>query len=153
MSTAETKDPVTEKSSGKDPVEGRLTFPPFPPVPQGVTIVPFKEFKERGIRILGIEEGDDVERDGLGIPTVELHVRHDTDVCKTETKRKRRAKKPQQMSAAAQTPGVRKEWWEQWMDTEDSRGVTGSYNPYVLSFINIHFNVFLKLCAPETLLR
>jgi hypothetical protein len=119
MSTTETKDPV----------EGRLTFPPFPPVPEGVTIVPFAKFKERGIQIFATQEGDDEERDGLGIPTVELRVQHDTDVCKTETKRKRRAKRAQQMLAAAATPGARKEWWEQWMETEDLRVMTGAYNP------------------------
>ena len=129
MSTVETKISIPEHSSSKDPVEGRLTFPPFPPVPQGVTLIPFEKFKERGIQIFGIEEGDDVERDGLGIPTVELRVHHDTDICKTETKRKRRAKKAQQISAATRTPGVRKEWWEQWMETDDLRVVTGAYNP------------------------
>jgi hypothetical protein len=114
------------------PVDGRLTFPPFPPVPEGVTIVPFNRFKERGIQIFAIEEGDDEERDGLGIPTVQLRVHHDSDICKTETKRKKKAKKSQHIlsSAAAAIPAVRTEWWEQWMEAEDLRVSIGAYNPW-----------------------
>jgi hypothetical protein len=129
MSTTESKEPDLAPNTFKEPVEGRLTFPPFPPVPEGVTIVPFSKFKERGIQIFATEEGDDVERDGLGIPTVDLRVKHDTDVCKTETKRKKRAKKAQQMLASAVTPGARKEWWEHWMEAEDLRVAVGAYNP------------------------
>ncbi|KAF8956687.1 hypothetical protein BDZ97DRAFT_1850031 [Flammula alnicola] len=63
-----------------------IRFPPFPPVPPGVKITPFKQFKEHGIQIFS-DTG--VEIDGLGIPTVRLRVPHDTDVCKTQTKRKK----------------------------------------------------------------
>jgi hypothetical protein len=118
-------DPVSNPV--KDTADGRLTFPPFPPVPEGVVIVSFSKFKERGIQIFATGEGDDVERDGLGIPTVELRVQHDTDVCKTETKK--RAKKAQQMLAPAGIPSARKEWWEQWMEAEDLRVAVDAYNP------------------------
>jgi hypothetical protein len=63
-----------------------LKFPPFPPVPEGTTILPFASFKEKGIQIAPSHSGEEV--DGLGIPTVELRVPHDTDECKTSaTKR------------------------------------------------------------------
>ncbi|KAG5638072.1 hypothetical protein H0H81_001921 [Sphagnurus paluster] len=111
-------------------IDDRLTFPPFPTVPPGVTIIPFKDFKERGIQMFAADAGDDVERDGLGIPTVELRVKHNTDSCKTETKRKRRVAKAKQARAAAAASGVRREWWEVWADTEDSK-MSGPYNPQV----------------------
>ncbi|KIJ92109.1 hypothetical protein K443DRAFT_13847 [Laccaria amethystina LaAM-08-1] len=47
-----------------------LNFPPFPPVPEGPTILPFDSFKEKGIQIAPSQSAEEV--DGLGIPTVEL---------------------------------------------------------------------------------
>jgi hypothetical protein len=131
MSAVGSQESVPAPTQAKEPVDGRLTFPPFPPVPQAVTIVPFNQFKERGIQIFASEEGDHMERDGLGIPTIELRVQHDTDICKTETKRKQKAKKSQHMLTSAATPGVRREWWEQWMEAEDLRVSIGAYNPWV----------------------
>ncbi|KAG5715000.1 hypothetical protein E4T56_gene8777, partial [Termitomyces sp. T112] len=109
-------------------VDDRLTFPPFPMAPPGVTIIPFKDFKERGIQMF--PENDDIERDGLGIPTIELNKRHDTDQCKTETKKKKKAELlPIQKTLSA--PGARKEWWDIWMETEDSKlKMTGPYDPH-----------------------
>ncbi|GLB34237.1 hypothetical protein LshimejAT787_0111210 [Lyophyllum shimeji] len=106
-------------------LDDRLTFPPFPQPPPGVTIIPFKDFKERGIQMFATGEEDDVERDGLGIPTVELRVRHNTDACKTDTKRKR---KPKAGPTGSSAP--RKEWWEVWMENEDLK-MTGPYNPHI----------------------
>ncbi|KAF9068337.1 hypothetical protein BDP27DRAFT_1448523 [Rhodocollybia butyracea] len=61
------------------------TFPPFPPIPEGVTLIPFKDYKEKGIRIQeDSDEGPEV--DGLGIPTIDLPP-HKTDFCKTNSKR------------------------------------------------------------------
>ena len=114
--------------------DDRLTFPPFPTPPPGVTITPFKNFKEIGIQMFA-KDGDDVERDGLGIPTIALRVRHDADVCKTETKRKKPAKVDSK--AASSIPGAKLEWWEEWMDTEDQR-LSGPYNPYVPHLPNLH---------------
>ncbi|KNZ78643.1 hypothetical protein J132_11084 [Termitomyces sp. J132] len=96
--------------------------------PPGVTIIPFKDFKERGIQMF--PENDDIERDGLGIPTIELNKRHDTDQCKTETKKKKKAELlPIQKTLSA--PGARKEWWDIWMETEDSKlKMTGPYDPH-----------------------
>jgi len=67
-----------------------IKFPPFPEVPPGVKILPFKEFHEHGIQIFS-EDGEEI--DGLGIPTVALRVPHDTDECKTQAKKKRKKKK------------------------------------------------------------
>ncbi|KDR84166.1 hypothetical protein GALMADRAFT_133521 [Galerina marginata CBS 339.88] len=61
----------------------QVRFPPFPPVPPGISILPFSQFKEHGIQIFTDPELG-VEVDGLGIPTVRLRVPHDTDVCKTK---------------------------------------------------------------------
>ncbi|KAJ7772438.1 hypothetical protein B0H16DRAFT_1714640 [Mycena metata] len=104
----------------------QLRFPPFPVVPEGVTIVPFEAFQEHGIQIRLLDEPDeeDVEKDGLGIPTVPLRVKHDTDVSKTNPNRKRKTAK--ELAAAARA-GVRKEWWEDWDEGEDLRN-HGPYN-------------------------
>jgi hypothetical protein len=110
-----------------------LRFPPFPQVPEGVTIVPFDKFQEHGIQMF-TEDGDD-ELDGLGIPTVELRVKHDTDVCKTNAKRK---KKKKVEVVGVKSTSVRKEWWEQWQEGEDLR-LTSSINPYVA----LHLSLFL----------
>ncbi|KAF8076846.1 hypothetical protein FPV67DRAFT_1618811 [Lyophyllum atratum] len=111
------------------PLDDRLTFPPFPQAPPGVTIIAFKHFKERGIQMFATEQQDDVERDGLGIPTVELRVKHDTDNCKTDSAKRKRKAKTEKAAKYNPTPGVRKEWWEVWMENEDLK-MTGPYNPH-----------------------
>ena len=69
-------------SSAPDPAPVR--FPPFPPVPGGVTIRPFSTFKEYGIQIFtDPETGNEI--DGLGIPTIRLRIPHNTDAPKTQT--------------------------------------------------------------------
>ncbi|KAG6836029.1 hypothetical protein H0H93_012174, partial [Arthromyces matolae] len=117
---------TTDNTPTVNPLNDRLTFPPFPQPPPGVTITPFKDFKEHGIQMFPTEN-DDVERDGLGIPTVALSKKHDTDKCKTETTRKRKVEN----IIASKAPGVRKEWWELWMENEDLKR-TGPYDPHVL---------------------
>ncbi|RDB19813.1 hypothetical protein Hypma_013006 [Hypsizygus marmoreus] len=126
MSSPQPSQPA-QQASAKAPVEDRLTFPPFPQAPPGVTIIPFKQFKEHGIQMFATDGDDDVERDGLGIPTTELRVHHDTDFCKTETKRKRKAQKREQFKTST-IPGARKEWWQHWEEAEDLRS-TRPYNP------------------------
>ena len=127
--------PPPDPHNAKPVSDDRLTFPPFPTTPAGVTITPFKNFKENGIQMFA-KDGDDVERDGLGIPTIALRVRHDTDVCKTETKRKKppKAEKPK---GASSIPGAKQEWWEEWMDEEDQR-LSEPYNPCVLHLPRLH---------------
>lgn len=104
-----------------------LKFPPFPAPPEGVNIIPFKNFRERGIQMFSVNDGTEV--DGLGIPTVELKVRHVTDGCKTDGRR------PNKKATAVQNltePKRRLEWWEQWAEGEDLRVTSFNYNPCVL---------------------
>ncbi|KAJ6555442.1 hypothetical protein DFH09DRAFT_1280454 [Mycena vulgaris] len=121
MST-EAPTPVLSKQSDTR----KFHFPPFPAAPEGVTIVPFKDFQEHGIQIQLFEAEDEVERDSLGIATVALRVKHDTDVSKTNPNRKKKSAK--EMIAAR--PGFRKEWWEDWEEGEDLRN-HGPYNDNV----------------------
>ncbi|KAJ6457531.1 hypothetical protein C8R47DRAFT_1247099 [Mycena vitilis] len=73
---------IASPSTPVQPAYHKLRFPPFPQVPEGVTIVPFKSFTERGIQLFRTEDEDgdgdgfEKERDGLGIPTVALRAKH-----------------------------------------------------------------------------
>jgi len=134
-----------------NPTDGPiLTFPPFPTLPQGVSITPFKDFKEHGIQIFS---DTDIEIDALGIPTVQLGVAHGLDRCKTETRRKTMKKDevlkgskkgkiaPEKVDPEMEnmTPMERKnhqrflmfankEWYDQWAEGEHLRGVK-TYDP------------------------
>ncbi|KAJ7758654.1 hypothetical protein B0H16DRAFT_1535205 [Mycena metata] len=79
-------------------------FPPFPPVPQGVIIVPLKDFQEHGARVVG-EDG--IERDGLGIPTIRLPKSH----------------KKQLLTSSANGSSVRMDWWLEWAATGEHQVV------------------------------
>ncbi|KAF7288412.1 hypothetical protein HMN09_01393700 [Mycena chlorophos] len=90
-------------------------YPPFPPVPAGVTIIPFADFTGFGPRI--VRDGETFERDGLGIPTVVLAERSKSaDVSagggagggtgKKSKKKKAKAKAIAQPNAAP--------WYELW---------------------------------------
>ncbi|KAJ7758703.1 hypothetical protein B0H16DRAFT_1535384 [Mycena metata] len=79
-------------------------FPPFPPIPRGVTIVPFKDFQEYGARVVG-EDG--IERDGLGIPTIRLPKSH----------------KKQLLAASANGTSVKMDWWLEWAATGEHQVV------------------------------
>ncbi len=108
-----------------------LRFPPFPDVPDGVELIPFHSFRPSGIRV-PIDDDDDefdgrqalsgemIERDGLGIPTIALRVKHASD--NLERKKKKRKKKAgdatQQVQVAPEKP---KTWWELWEELEDIR--------------------------------
>ena len=111
------------------PVEGPfINYPPFPKSPEGVTIMPFKEFKEGGICI---DPGaDEAEVDTFGIPTVPIRSRHTIDRCKTKTKRKPAEVKRNRKGKIIE----QRIWWEQWEDAEATRFCTG-FNPWVA----VHF--------------
>lgn len=148
---AQAQKPTTVVNPTDGPI---LVFPPFPTLPQGISITPFKDFKEHGIQIFS---DTDVEIDGLGIPTVQLGVAHELDECKTETRRKRMkkdeglkgaTKKGKNAPPAPVDPEMErmnpmekknyqrflmfanKEWYDQWAEGEDLRGVK-TYDPYV----------------------
>jgi hypothetical protein len=94
-------------------IDRKYHFPPFPPIPDGVTILPFKDFKEYGTRVVG---ADNVERDGLGIATIPL------------PKSKKRMKREGQPSAGKDA-GPRKPWWEEWEAGGEHLRIRGPYDP------------------------
>ena len=103
----------------------KLTFPPFPQLLEGSTLPAFRDFKPSGIQMFS---GDgDVEIDGLGIETVEMRTKHDTDAVKTGnrkgTKRVKKAAAALEREAAeARGEPVKKlTWWEEWEESEDLR--------------------------------
>ncbi len=121
-------------------------------------IIPYSQFKEYGIRLHGLPSSSesekngtsDIEVDGLGIPTVALRVRHDTDKCKTFTRGREQTENASQKKAksslkepiAGPAPAMKKdpvaralelkqhrallfakmEWYEQWAEGEAKRG-------------------------------
>ncbi|KAF7352100.1 hypothetical protein MVEN_01172800 [Mycena venus] len=96
------------KSNNQAQSSGRQQFPEISP---GTTIVPFKDFKEHGIqRSL---DPDGIERDNLGIPTLELRFKHDTDVSKTNPE--------QTASGVSFRPAFKVEWWQDWEKDEHLR--------------------------------
>ena len=90
-------------------------FPPFPDPPAGVNIIPFKDFKPSGIQIsFG---GDEVERDGLGIPTVMLPKLHDNESIPMKRKKFITKKFPN----GEERRQERIDWWEDWETGEPQR--------------------------------
>jgi len=106
-----------------------ITFPPFPKPPQGVTLIPFKDFRARGIQLfaegVGSSNGEDMELDGLGIPTVELRVKHSTDECKSNTRKRKRKKKT---AVVEGVPTRKVPWYEEWEEGEDLRVTKGKFD-------------------------
>ncbi|KAJ7454722.1 hypothetical protein FB451DRAFT_1279101 [Mycena latifolia] len=94
-------------------------FPPFPPVPDGVKIIPFEDFKEYGTRVVG---ADNIERDGLGIATIPLP---------------KSTKKSKKKGAAAR-PASKKEWWEDWEATGEHERIRGPYDPSLDRFDRLY---------------
>jgi hypothetical protein len=106
----------------------------------------------------------DIEVDGLGIPTIPLKVRHETDNCKTFTKGREQAENSTQKKAksslkatvAESVPATKKdpiaralelrrqreslfatkEWYEQWAEGEAMRG-TLVYDKWVYSALQM----------------
>ena len=116
-----------------------IRFPPFPLVPSGVDIIPFKDYKETGIKLF-CPKGDGIEVDGHDIPTVELEKKHTTDKCKTDALRNEEDKedkpivaKKRKTKASAVNAAPRK-WWEIWQEEEAGKSA-GPYNLFVFSII------------------
>lgn len=87
-------------------------WPPFPNPPAGAKIVKFKDFKSHGIQLSMMDEG--VELDGEGVPTVQLNVKHELE---PKPKKKNKAKK----KLDGQEAPKRTAWWEEWAAGEDLR--------------------------------
>ncbi|KZT05598.1 uncharacterized protein LAESUDRAFT_681115 [Laetiporus sulphureus 93-53] len=100
-----------------------FTFPPFPAPPPGVTVTPFKTFKPSGIVVVQNPPPDYIERDGLGIPTVPLRVKH--SLTEGEQRKKKRNKTVTRPDGTVR----RATWWEEWETGEDARKMTALVNP------------------------
>lgn len=99
-----------------------IKYPPFPPVPAGVSIIPFRDFKPTGIKSLLDPSEDDIELDGTGRPTAILNVKHVADKWK---KKKRRM--------GEDDDGVVRKynWWEEWEKDEVGRRTAQMTDPFV----------------------
>lgn len=89
-----------------------LKYPPFPDAPEGVTIIPFSEFKPQGIKKFIDPSPDNVELDGWGVPTAALSVRHDVEKWK---------KKKRRMGEDEDGATRKYSWWEEWEKDESGR--------------------------------
>ena len=121
----------------------QLRFPPFPTVPDGVELIPFHSFRPSGIRVPIDDDGGDgndygdgggggvrrvlltlsedmIERDGMGIPTIPLRVKHAADNLEKKKKKKKKggAAAQQHVQVAPERPRT---WWELWEELEDIR--------------------------------
>ncbi|KAK7037815.1 hypothetical protein VNI00_010776 [Paramarasmius palmivorus] len=122
-------------------------FPPFPSPPSGTVITPFKDFVERGIQIhiFGKNE-DDQEVDGLGIPTVELPKKHETDRPKSGGKprsytmpvvQEAKKKKEEKAEQSFKLPVKRRDWTEDWVEQDRLRGRI-AYDPNITLPDRVH---------------
>ncbi|KAG1852435.1 hypothetical protein DFJ58DRAFT_885233 [Suillus subalutaceus] len=68
--------------------------------------------------VVGGQNEEDIELDGLGIPTVELCMKHSTDECKSNTRKRKRKKKTTAVEGA---PARKVPWYEEWEEGEDLR--------------------------------
>ncbi|TFK71718.1 hypothetical protein BDN72DRAFT_793464 [Pluteus cervinus] len=149
-----------------------IRFPPFPIAPEGVAIIPFGDWLETGIQIFSTRssvkktEGDkneaqdllddDIEVDGLGIPTIELSKKHDTDTVKSDARKRRKARDLQRTAPAKAKPGEplpQKFWWHDWEDIEKSR-LAGPYERGMISTDRVYqaahdFKATSKSWPPE----
>lgn len=107
-----------------------IRFPPFPIVPSGVHIIPFKDFQEHGICLLAEPDKEVTDKhrgeheiDTLGVRTVMIRKRHDTDIAKTEGRKKR-----QKRLEAERLQREEEERWE-WDDGDIGANGTGWTGP------------------------
>lgn len=114
--------PVNESEWPPSATNPWITFPPFPVVPPGVELIPFKDFKALGIRIVENAELGHVEVDGLGIPTVALRVQHDL----TEMEKRKRKNKRKVTQSGKVVPLA---WYEEWEENESSRRPSAPIDP------------------------
>lgn len=92
-----------------------IKFPPFPDIPEGVSIIPFSQFPLKGIKKRLVPDPDHPDLDGHGRPTVRLKVAHASTSSDKWKKKKRRL-------GEGDDGIVRKYvWYEEWAKDEDSR--------------------------------
>ncbi|KAG2131259.1 uncharacterized protein EDB93DRAFT_944371 [Suillus bovinus] len=116
MISSESKKPTVSFDKKSGPRVLPPIFPPFPAVPHGVTIIPFKDFTPYGYKRLRTETGEEIEVDALGgLPTVK--VLSEEEVIQRNKDRRRRRNAGQ----SADATGRIVPWWEEWEEGENSR--------------------------------
>jgi hypothetical protein len=122
---------MANPNHNKKPIQHHaLTFPPFPASPPD--LISFKDFQEVGIHLYADDDEDrDTEKDNLGIQTIPLKKRHDTDVCKSNTRRKTDTELADEVleawgektsGSSAKDGKKTRPWWEEWAHQERSKG-------------------------------
>lgn len=97
----------------------KYKFPPFPSAPEHLTVVPFEDFKENGLKIQN-DDYDGPEVDTLNIPTVVIGKRHAGDVCKTRSERTMSVVAPQDEAQSFELP-QQTTWLHRWEDLSTRR--------------------------------
>lgn len=107
--------PSQESNPSADISTPMIKFPPFPEMPEGVSIIPFSQFRPKGIKKRRVPGPDHPDLDGHGRPTVRLKVAHGSTTSDKWKKKKRRL--------GEGDDGVvrRFVWYEEWAKDEDSR--------------------------------
>ena len=122
MSVEATAAVVSEDVPTPAPAAPFLIFPPFPHQQPGApAFIPFKDFTAKGV-VTDVFDGDDEaenELDALGIPTVELHAKHNLTEAEQSRRRKKRKTLPATITVNGQTRN--RLWYEEWEDNEQFR--------------------------------
>jgi hypothetical protein len=93
-----------------------LKFPPFPVVPDGISIVPFKDFSPYGYKRVKMQTGEEIEVDALGgLPTVKVFSEEEAAQRIKDRKKRRNA------GQSTDATGRIVPWWEEWEEGENLR--------------------------------
>ncbi|GJJ06873.1 hypothetical protein Clacol_001069 [Clathrus columnatus] len=107
---------ILHKNGGLEYDQEGVPYYKFPPFVKttitGSTTVPFTAFKPNGLRVL--LDLDEEQVDGLGIPTVQLEVKHEPGG--KDAKKKRKYKKKLDVTFERRVM-----WWEDWEEGENLR--------------------------------
>ena len=92
-----------------------IKYPPFPEIPEGVSIIPFSQFPLKGIKKRLVPDPDHPDLDGYGRPTVRLKVAH------ASTSSDKWKKKKKRLGEGDDGVVRRYVWYEEWAKDEDNR--------------------------------
>lgn len=112
--------PSTTTESTTDSANEQLySFPPFPALPEGATIVPFGAFVPAGYRRVTGPSGDPIEVDmWAGIQTIKV-------LSEEEIAQRRKAKRKRRNAGnALDQEGRLIPWWEEWEEGEALRAMS-----------------------------
>ncbi|KAF9651198.1 hypothetical protein BDM02DRAFT_3110907 [Thelephora ganbajun] len=99
-----------------------IKFPPFPETLEGASIIPFSQFRPKGIKKRLVPDSDYPDLDGHGRPTVRLKVAH------TSTSSDKWKKKKRRFGEGDDGVVRRYVWYEEWAKEEDSRKTLVDYS-------------------------